>query len=524
MKWRRIPAHVLPWGGLWLCVLAFAPAAWAACTVPAANAGDVIFNTTYKVMQYCNGTDWINAGAVMPSAPQTGCTNPAAVGGSVLYNGPLGVIQFCNGSNWINTACAATRKPNGPGCGSDPAGALRYVGGTVNEMQFCDSTDWVAMGWPCATSGLTDWNLVQQIGKFYNTPPVPSGSFGATSMSISGDTLAIGSYSENTTQGAVYVFTRSGNTWTQQARLTSPLVQNNSSFGWNVSIDGDTLAVSQPGWDSAPGSRNDVGKVFVFTRSGGVWSHQGNFSGSDVTYSYFGNRMVLSGDTVLSYWQSNYGTGTVYVHKRTGSTWALESTLTHATPSGNDFFGNPFMILKDNMALIGTGANITPFSRSGSTWTRGTAIPKPSESDAGLDGGFVLSGDTFLLAGRRDSAPTYQDGSVYVYKNVAGTWTKSARLTMPSRTGTTALFGSRLALSPDAKTAFIGGNFQAIEVFRDTGGTWSHLSTISATDTVADDYFGAQFVLDGNRALLVSANGDDDNGTSASGSVYVFSR
>lgn len=135
-----------------------AGSAFAACTNPAGDAGHVIFNTTVKTMQYCNGSNWINAGAVIPNAPQTGCTMPEGVPGEVIYASPTGVIQFCNGSSWVNTACAAKRKPNGPGCGGDVAGTLRY-NSTHNELQFCDSTDWVAMGWACPTD-LSDpvWN------------------------------------------------------------------------------------------------------------------------------------------------------------------------------------------------------------------------------------------------------------------------------------------------------------------------------------------------------------------------------
>ena len=141
-----------------LLMTAMIGTAVAACTNPAGEAGHVIFNTTVKTMQYCNGADWINAGAVIANAPQTGCVSPTGVAGEVIYASDQGMVQFCNGQSWINTACAAKRKPNGPGCGGEVAGTIRY-NSTHNELQFCDSTDWVAMGWACAND-LTDpvWN------------------------------------------------------------------------------------------------------------------------------------------------------------------------------------------------------------------------------------------------------------------------------------------------------------------------------------------------------------------------------
>ncbi len=134
---------------IFLSPLTIAGTAAAVCANPAGEAGSIIFSTTIKTMQYCNGSDWINAGAVIPNAPQTGCTNPAGQAGHVIYANNRGVVQFCNGNSWVDTACAAGRKPNGSGCGGKPAGTIQYAA-NHNELQFCDSTDWVAMGWGCA--------------------------------------------------------------------------------------------------------------------------------------------------------------------------------------------------------------------------------------------------------------------------------------------------------------------------------------------------------------------------------------
>ena len=38
--------------------------AYAQCTVPPGNAGEQFYNTTHNVMQYCNGSDWVNMGAI----------------------------------------------------------------------------------------------------------------------------------------------------------------------------------------------------------------------------------------------------------------------------------------------------------------------------------------------------------------------------------------------------------------------------------------------------------------------------
>jgi hypothetical protein len=56
-----------------LVVVLIAPLpARADCTTPAGVAGKIIFNTTYNVMQYCNGTNWINMGGVASSSTAAG--------------------------------------------------------------------------------------------------------------------------------------------------------------------------------------------------------------------------------------------------------------------------------------------------------------------------------------------------------------------------------------------------------------------------------------------------------------------
>ena len=118
------------------------------------------------------------------------------------------------------------------------------------------------------------------------------------SVSLSGDTLAVGAVGEasNTTgvnasqsdnsargSGAVYIFTRSGTTWSQQAYLKASNTGRGDTFGHSVSLLGDTLTVGASYESSSAtgvnGSQSDnsareSGAVYVFTRSGTTWSQQ----------------------------------------------------------------------------------------------------------------------------------------------------------------------------------------------------------------------------------------------------------
>ena len=129
--------------------------------------------------------------------------------------------------------------------------------------------------------------------------PDPQDWFG-NSISLSGDgnTLAVGAYNEDsdstgiggdqsnnnlTNSGAVYIFSRSGNSWSQQAYLKSSSTGDRDYFGTSVSLtdDGNTLAVSSyledgnavgMGGDPTNNAASNSGGLFVFSRSGSSWS------------------------------------------------------------------------------------------------------------------------------------------------------------------------------------------------------------------------------------------------------------
>ena len=120
------------------------------------------------------------------------------------------------------------------------------------------------------------------------------------SLSGDGNTLAVGVSAEDSnatgingdqtnnlasSSGAVYVFTRSGSTWSQQAYIKASNTEGNDNFGIDVylSNDGNTLAVGANSEDSnatgvngdqAKNSACDSGAAYVFTRSGTTWSQQ----------------------------------------------------------------------------------------------------------------------------------------------------------------------------------------------------------------------------------------------------------
>ena len=95
------------------------------------------------------------------------------------------------------------------------------------------------------------------------------------SVAISGDTAVVGAFQDDdagNNSGAAYVFVRSGNTWTQQQKLTAFDAAANDLFGWSAAISGDTIVVGsyRDEFDGVPGSF--AGSAHVFVRTGTTWT------------------------------------------------------------------------------------------------------------------------------------------------------------------------------------------------------------------------------------------------------------
>jgi FG-GAP repeat len=98
------------------------------------------------------------------------------------------------------------------------------------------------------------------------------------SVAVSGDgsSAIVGGPYDNYGLGAVWVYTRSNGVWTQQG---NKLVANDSSVnpfqGWSVALSGDGNTAIAGGY----GDNSGIGAAWVYTRSNGVWTQQGQQAG-----------------------------------------------------------------------------------------------------------------------------------------------------------------------------------------------------------------------------------------------------
>ena len=255
------------------------------------------------------------------------------------------------------------------------------------------------------------------------------GDYFGYSVAVDGDTAVIGAYGDGnygTNSGSAYVFSRSGSTWVQQAKLTAPDGASGDFFGVSVAVDGDTAVIgAHYDEDNGPGS----GSAYVFSRISGTWAQQAKLKAPNwAAGSLFGYSVAVDGDTAVigAYGDYYYGTnsGAAYVFSRSGSTWEQQAKITAPGGAANQYFGLSVAVDGDT-AVIGafgdgnyfnSGAAYV-FSRSGGIWLQQAKLTASDEAAGDYFGWSVaVDGNTAAVIGvRYDDDKGTSSGSAYVF-------------------------------------------------------------------------------------------------------------
>jgi len=314
-----------------------------------------------------------------------------------------------------------------------------------------------------------------------------------------------------------------------------------------VAIDGDKILIPGPYSDQSHGS------LLVYTRMGDSWSEQALLTASNETEvestpaDHFGAGFGIDGDTIVVGAYYNLYVY-LYVYKLTGSTWLQQAKLTLRDADDADMNG----IFEISLAINGDTIVATtheedpnpanPKSVSAfvfhrneeDIWTAQTSLAMTDADDFDLHRNEVaIDGDTFVVGARRDDDNGLDSGSAIVYTrtetkpNGSASWTEEAKLT-PSDGATRDLFGNAVAI--DGDTIVVGSYFDgdkgfqsgSVYVFTLTGTTWTEQAKLVPQDGAANNHFGGSVAIDGDT-IVVGAAEDDTDGMS-SGSAYIFTR
>jgi len=287
------------------------------------------------------------------------------------------------------------------------------------------------------------------------------------SVSVDGNSALVGAHFDGSTPlantGAAYVFVRSGNSWTEQQKLVASDGQAQDRLGHSVALSGDTALVSALFDDHDNQIDMDTGSVYVFVRSGNTWSFEQRIvAGDGQAGDEFGYAVALSGDTALigAHKDDDNGTssGSAYVFVRTGGVWTLQEKLLATDGNNNDAFGGS-VSLHGETAVIGAdsesdnGSNAGAayvFVRSNNAWSQQTKLLASDGASTDRFGYSVaVHGETAVVGARYDNNVFQNAGAAYVFTRSGGLWTEQEKL-IPNDVAQQDSFGSAVAVSADA--------------------------------------------------------------------------
>ena len=371
------------------------------------------------------------------------------------------------------------------------------------------------------------------------------------SVSISGDgnTAIAGAYNEDTgatDAGSAYIFTRSGTTWTQQAKIQASDKQAYDQFGWSVSIssNGNTAIVGAYTEDTGGSS---AGAAYIFTRSGTTWTQQAKIQASDkATNDLFGYSVSISGDgntAIAGALFEEYG-GSAYIFTRSGTTWTQQAKIQASDRQASDFFGSSVsMSSNGNTAIVGamfedTGGSSAGaayiFTRSGTTWTQQVKIQasdKQASDNFGVSVAISDDGNTAIVGAYTEDTGGTNAGAAYIFTRSGTTWTQQAKIQASDKQASD-FFGHSVAISSNGNTALVGAyndhtgsdRTGSAYIFTRSGTTWTQQARIQASDKQASDNFGWSVAIsdDGNTTIAGAYN--EDTGGTDTGAAYIFEK
>jgi hypothetical protein len=318
------------------------------------------------------GAKLVGSGAVGSSRQGTSVAI-SSDGNTVVVGGPNDNSNA--GAAWIYTRNGSSWSQQGPKLvGTGAAGAalqgtsvaLSGDGATVVVGGFGDDS-FAGAVWVFSRA---DNYWLQQGNKIVGTGTVGKARQGASvALSSDGNTLIFGGYQDNNRQGAAWVFSRAGCDWTQQG---SKLL---GSGGSNQAWQGVSVALGADGNYAVIGGSSDnnlVGAAWVFTRSGNTWTQQGSkIAGTaPVGASRQGSSVAISADgktAVIGGAGDNGGKGAMWMFTRSNTTWSQQGQkLTGSTAAGAAKQATSVALSADGKtALIGGPADA---SNKGAFW------------------------------------------------------------------------------------------------------------------------------------------------------------
>jgi len=330
--------------------------------------------------------------------------------------------------------------------------------------------------------------------------PGDQATFG-TAIMIDGTTAVIGALGAtvngHANQGAAYVFTESGGVWSQVAKIVADDGDANNYFGQTAAISGPNIVVGAYG--ASVGGNVLQGAAYVFTNVGGTWTFAHKLVADDgVGGEFFGHAVAMSGTRALvgAPYTSVDGTparGAVYVYDGSTSDWTQTGKVVANAGNAGDGFGYSLaasattMVVGAGAVNAGQGAAYV-FDDDHGSWTQNIEL-FADDGAAGEDFGYavaVLDGTIIVGADRATVNGNSQQGAAYIFAASNGSWAQTQKLTA-SDGAANEFYGAFVGLSD--QSALVGVPYATVDGNAVQGAAYFYARDDVANDTIFADGF-----------------------------------
>jgi choice-of-anchor B domain-containing protein len=321
--------------------------------------------------------------------------------------------------------------------------------------------------------------------------------------------------------GAIHIFVKRGQAWTETGSVHGHDVKIGDGFGVAMSAEGSLLAIG------SPNANEKRGAVYIFERgNSGAWTEMAKFSATDAAAGdEFGAALQFSsGALFVGAPGKNDAHGAVLVFKRgdAGSSWSEAGRITGSGITGKNAFGASLAVSGD-LAVVGA-PGLAPeefaterrapgvafvFRSTGGKWTEAARLAPPSDTAAMTFGTAVLTDGTNVLV----SSPlgNRAAGVVFRYGNSGGNWTVAQRITAAA-VERPEMFGASMAW--DAGTLIVGAPYSgqgggAVHILtKNASGSWAESQKFTIPNVGLGTQLGAHVAIGGGLAAAGAPGAD----------------
>ncbi|AYV81197.1 MAG: hypothetical protein Harvfovirus20_16 [Harvfovirus sp.] len=289
----------------------------------------------------------------------------------------------------------------------------------------------------------------------------------SVALSYDGNYLVMGSPSVDDLNGATFVFHRENNVWTQMAKLVGMGTPQYPNIGFG--LQGYSVAISRNAKTIAIGGIFDnvlTGAVWIFSRIGDIWSQDAKIVGSNEgAPSYQGSSVALSADGMTL---AEGGVEFIFPDLK-GAVWVFQKNTNDGrwiqdgaklvNPEANIFAQGTSVALDYCGELLAAGAPgagdgfVLIYVRCNDKWSRfGNPIKGGIESGFGASVSLSNSGKLLAVGAPMDNN---NFGATYVYKQNECDYIQIQKV-IGSAAGNP-FQGTDVSISANGKTLAIGG-------------------------------------------------------------------